>query len=58
LFEDNFTRFDLLAVAAWHKPPPPRLRPGIDNGMVHPLGIDSCIIFQTNHLPAIDFAGS
>jgi len=23
-----------------------------------PLGIDSCIIFQTNHLAAIDFAKS
>jgi hypothetical protein len=25
---------------------------------VPPLGIDSCIIFQTNHLPGIEFARS
>src|ERR1017187_8430935 len=38
LFVDNFTRFDLLAVAAWPKPLPPQLTSGIGNGMVHPPG--------------------
>jgi hypothetical protein len=36
-----------------------RLRSGIGAGIgVTPPGIDWCIIFQTNQLPAIDFAGS
>ena len=28
------------------------------HGVPPPRGIDFCIIFQTNHLPAVDFAGS